>query len=134
MAAPYTTESEHGVAELLTGIVQDGRQLLTQQLTLFQVEIKNDFRRTLQAVMPMIFGVVVLAVAAPLLGLAAAYFLCWMWPAIPMWAALGGVAGGAVLCGIGLILWGKNQFDAFNPLPDKSLEGLKENIQWKTKT
>jgi len=134
MAAPYTTETEPGVAELLTGIVQDGRQLLTQQLTLFQVEIKNDFRRTIEAVLPMIVGAVILLVAAPLLGLAAAYFLCWMWPEIPMWAALGGIASGAVLCGIGLILWGKAQFDAFNPLPDKSLEGLKENIQWKTKT
>jgi len=134
MATPFTSDSEPGVAELLNGIVQDARQLLVQQLTLFQVEIKHDFHRTLKALMPMIFGVIVLLVTVPLLGLAAAYFLCWMWPDLPMWVALGGVAAGAVLCGAGLILWGKSQFDAFNPLPDQSLEGLKENIQWKTKT
>jgi hypothetical protein len=31
------------------------------------------------------------------------------------------------------IFWGKARFTAANPLPDKSLEGLKETLQWKTK-
>ena len=28
---------------------------------------------------------------------------------------------------------GKKKFESFNPLPDKSTEALKENLEWKTK-
>jgi len=53
---------------------------------------------------------------------------------LPTWGGFAIVGGALALLGGALILWGKKHFDAFNPLPDKTVEGLKENIQWKTKT
>jgi hypothetical protein len=57
-----------------------------------------------------------------------------LWPAaIPIWGGFGIVGGLVLLAGIGLLLYGKSRFDAFNPLPDQAVEALKETVQWKTK-
>ena len=42
-----------GMAPLISGIIQDAQTLLRQQLTLFQTEVKQDLRRTRDAVIPL---------------------------------------------------------------------------------
>jgi len=130
-----TTDPEApGLAPLISGIVQDAQSLLRQQLTLFQTEVKHDLTRTKDAVIPISIGVAVSAVTMILLCLTIVYALVWIWPQLPLFAAFGivtvilGIIGGA------LIYMGKAKFDSFNPLPEKTVEGLKENIQWTTKT
>jgi len=130
-----TTDPEApGLAPLISGIVQDAQSLLRQQLTLFQTEVKHDLTRTKDAVIPISIGVAVSAVTMILLCLTIVYALVWIWPQLPLFAAFGivtvilGIIGGA------LIYTGKAKFDSFNPLPEKTVEGLKENIQWTTKT
>jgi len=122
------------VSSLVAGIINDSRQLLVQQLKLFQVEFKNDVRRTIAAALPMIIGAVVCVMALFMFLHAAAYLLCYLVPDMPFWVsyAIVGAATGAI--GLGLALWGAVQFKSFNPLPDKSVEGLKETFQWKTKS
>ena len=44
MATQLESDSEVGVTTLISGIVQDARDLFVEQMTLFQVEIKNDHR------------------------------------------------------------------------------------------
>jgi len=133
MAIQLESESPPGVSNLVGGIIQDLRQLLVQQMTLFQVEVKNDVRRTIEACIPISVGAFVLLVAAVTLAVALSHLLCWLWPALPLWGGFGIVGACATLVGVALILIGKLKFDTFNPLPEKSLEGLKENMQWKTK-
>jgi len=133
MASQLESESPAGVSTLVGGIIQDLRQLLVQQMTLLQVEVKNDVRRTIEACIPIIFGVCILFVAAVILAAAASYLLCWLWPALPVWGGFGIIGVCTTLAGAALILIGKLRFNTFNPLPEKSLEGLKENMQWKTK-
>jgi len=135
METKYEAESEPAnVSSLVSGIIQDSRQLLSQQLLLFQVELKNDVRRTITAAVPMLIGVVICAMSLFMFLHAAAYFLCWLVPDMPYWIGYGIVAGAGALLGLGLALWGANKLRSFNPLPDKSVEGLKENFQWKTKS
>lgn len=122
-----------GLAPLVGGIVQDAQELLRQQLTLFQVEIKNDLRRTRDAAVPMIVGGVVAHVALVVLCAALALALNQLYQ-FPTWGGFVIVGGAVLVIGGVLVFWGKKQFDAFNPLPDKSVEALKETIQWKTKT
>lgn len=118
---------------LLRGIVHDAQNLVQQQLKLFQVEVKNDARRTIQAVIPIIVGAVVCLVAAIMLAIMAAQALVWVWPQLPTWGAYGIVGGVLATAGLAGVLAGKARFQTFNPLPDQTLEGLKENLQWKTK-
>ena len=132
--APEQTTNSPGLTPLITGIVNDAQALIRQQLALFQTEIRNDLRRTKEATIPIAIGGVVCLVAGIVLGFALAHLILYIWPQCPAFVAYGIV--GLLLAGVGgiLVYTGKSKFDAFNPLPEKAVEGLKENIQWKTKT
>jgi len=134
MSTHVDPDSDTRVSSLVSGILQDAKQLFIQQMTLFQVEIKNDVRRTITALIPMLAGVVVLFVAVLILAHSVAHFLSWYFIDLPLWGGLAIVGGVICLVGIGLLLWSKIALSNVNPLPEKSMEGLKENLQWKTKT
>jgi len=133
MASQVETETTGSMSSLMAGIIDDARQLLVQQLTLFQVEIKHDIRRALEVAIAMMAGMVTFFLAGLTLVFAAAFFLSWMWPQLPVWGGFAIVGVLMAVIGIGLVLWGKSKFETFNLLPRESVEGLKENLQWKTK-
>jgi len=132
MATDFETEQQP-VSSLLSGIVQDAKQLFTEQLRLFQVEMKNDLQRTIWALLPLAMGAVIALPGVLLLLFAAAHFVNWMVPDMPTWGGFAIVGGVVLVLGIGLIFWGKAKLSTINPMPDVALQGLKENLQWKTK-
>jgi uncharacterized membrane protein YqjE len=122
------------LTSVVTGIVHDAQDLVRQQLKLFQVEIRNDTRRTIAATVPMVIGGILCLVALIVLAVMAAHLISWAWPEhVPLWGGYAIVGGTFALVGVALVLWGKAKFSTFSPLPDQTMEGLKENIQWKTK-
>jgi uncharacterized protein YacL len=133
MALEQATSAAPGLTPLITGIVSDAQALLRQQLTLFQTEIKNDLRRTKEASIPLAIGGMVAHAGGIILGVAIAFFIVFLWPNCPYFVAFGIVGLILALVGGILIYTGKTRFDAFNPLPEQTVEGLKETIQWKTK-
>jgi len=126
-------ENHQSVTELVGGIVQDAQTLARQQLTLFQVEIKNDVRRTLNAVIPLICGLMVVFIGVIVGAFAVAHLLPAIWPSLPLWGALAIVGGGLLVIGLAATLIGRYLFSTFNPPPTETVQGLKENLQWKTK-
>lgn len=135
MAIQVESENGAGITTLVSGIINDGQELLKQQLQLFTVELKNDLKRTRDASIPLIIGGVIAALAAFFLLVTLALWLNWQWPnAIPIWGGFAILTGLFLIAGVVFIVMAKARFDAFNPLPDKSLQGLQENVQWKTKT
>src|SRR5262245_36165672 len=84
-----TDSSSLGLTPLVTGIVEDPQTLISQQLSLFQSEIKEDLGRAKTAAIPFFGGMAV--------GLLAGFFLCTMvvrlliyeWPNLPEWGANG---------------------------------------------
>jgi hypothetical protein len=75
-------------------------------------------------------GGLVLMLGGIFLGLMVVYFLAWMFPDLPLWGAFGIVGAGMAIIGVVLSMVGKDKFMSFNPLPDKSVEALKENLKW----
>jgi len=128
---PRPDRNGESVTRLLSGIVEDAQALIQQQLTLFQVELKNDLRRTRNAAIPLMVGVLVCGLAAIMLCAMVALLLDQVL-VLPWWAGFAGVGGVLMVVGGLMVFWGKTRFDAFNPLPDQTVEGIKENIQWKT--
>ena len=132
---PSQLEQESAsVTSVVSGIVHDAQDLVRQQLKLFQVEIRNDARRTIAATIPMVIGGLLALVALIILAVMAAHLISWAWPErIPLWGGFGIVGGALAALAMALVFWGKAQFSKFSPLPDQTMEGLKENLQWKTK-
>jgi len=133
MAPEQSKIGSPGITPLITGIVNDAQALIRQQLTLFQTELKNDLSRTKEATIPLAVGAIVLLVGGIFLCLAIAYLIVFLWPDCPYFVAFGIVGIALTIVGGVLAYTGKSKFDSFNPLPEKTVEGLKENIQWKTK-
>jgi uncharacterized membrane protein YqjE len=133
MQSQIEQETAPDTPSLLRGILHDAQTLVQQQLRLFQVEVKNDARRTVQAVIPIIVGGIIGLVACFILSIMAAEVLVWGWPALARWGAYGIVGGVLTILAIAGIWSGVAQFRRFSPLPDQTLEGLQENLQWKTK-
>jgi len=125
----YAPPDERSVTSLVSGIVNDAQVLMQQQLALFREEIRTDLRKTKEAVTALVAGVGVATLAVgPLVFMFVALLhelALWPW-----WASA--LTVGAVFAVIGgaLIAVGVQRFRSFNPLPDQSVEALKENLQW----
>jgi len=133
MQTHMETESQPGLTDLVSGIVQDAQHLMRQQLTLFQVEVKNDLHKTIAASVPMVAGAIVCLLGGIAATFALGYLLPTIWPNLPLWGSFAIVGGLWLALGATLLICGKLKFQAFNPLPEQTVEALKENIQWKTK-
>lgn len=122
------------VTTLVGGIVTDAQQLMTQQLALFRNEIKQDLNRSFQAGVVMGLGLTIALMGGVVLVLSLAYLLAWIWPDMALWVAH--LIVGVAVLGVGGVLFsvGKAKFDSFNPMPDKSIQAMQENVQWLTNT
>jgi len=134
MLTEERVESSAGLAPLVTGIIKDAQALFRQQLSLFQVELKNDLDRRKDAAIPFIIGGVVSLVAALVLSIMAAHLIVYLWPQLPLFAGFAIVGGVLGAIAIGLLILGKKRADSLRAIGEKAIQGLKENIQWTTKT
>jgi len=129
MATDLQTHNEPSLTNLVKGIIDDVQDLTKQQFALLKQEIKEDMSKSRKAAMPMIVGGVVAFIGVLLLGHGLALSLSWIFPGLHPAGAYGIV--GALILGVGIAMFfaGEKQFEKFNPLPDRSLEALKENVE-----
>ncbi len=130
MASDLHTQEEFSVTSLLKGIVSDAQELIQQQLALFRAEIKDDFRKTVGILIAIVSGAFMVAVGGALLCFMVVHLLNSVAPSLPLWGCFGIVGGGVALIG-GIVAYvAIAKFKTFNPLPDESVQALKENVQW----
>jgi hypothetical protein len=119
------------VTGLVAGIIDDAQKLIRQQLEMLKVEVKQDLHRTKRAAEFGALGIVLLTVGFLGLVAALAFFLNEHYQ-LSMWASCaitGGIflaVGGALAVTCYLIL------ERVSPLPEKTINALQENLQWKT--
>jgi hypothetical protein len=130
MANDLRTGNEPSLTGLVTGIINDGQELLKQQMALFKQEIKDDLRRTKEIALSLGAGIAILLVGGLLWCLMLVHLLAWLAPGLPLWCCYG-IIGLIFVAGGGALLYaGKRRMESFNPLPDQSVRALKENVQW----
>jgi uncharacterized membrane protein YqjE len=133
---PPVSSTPGSVAPLVTGIVDDLQELIKQNLTLFKVEVREDFKKTKEAAAALSVGVGLAVVGALHLTFMLVYLLWWAFdPArsasgLPLWVCFAIVGGVFLGVGAALTFRGKKKLDSFNPLPDQTADALKENVQW----
>jgi len=132
MATHIQSDSDVSLTSLVTGIVGDAQELMRQQLALFQTEIKEDLRKTTEAGSALGVGLAVTLVGSILLCFTLVYLLAWAFPQADLWVWFAVVGGVVTAVGAGLTWWAMAKFHSFNPLPDKTAQSIKENLEWKT--
>jgi len=124
------TDTEPSMTSLVKGIIDDVQTLTKQQFSLLKQELQEDFAKSREAATPMLIGIGILLMGALLLGFTLAHLLEWACrPQLPLWGAFGIVTVLMIGTGLALFFVGQKKFQAFNPLPDRTLEALKENVQ-----
>jgi len=115
------------LSELVSGILNDVQHLLKQQVDLIKSEFKADLRKTKQAAQCFGVGTILLSIGAVLLSIAGVYALE-AFAHLPLWACWLIVGGGLTVLGVVAMAVGKSILNSYNPLPDKSLNALQENV------
>jgi hypothetical protein len=121
--------NEPTVTELVSGIAEDAERLIRQQYQMLRAEIREDVRYTKTAIKYLGVGAIGALVGALFLLVALPLFLNWLFnlPSFAGWAIIGGAL---LILGAIALFAGKRIFERHNPLPNKTLNALEENLSW----
>jgi len=123
---------QQSLTELVSGIVSDAQQLFRQQIDMVKAEVKEDVRKTKQTALAFAAGGTLIALGVVLLAVSLVYLLNYLVPTLPLWACWAIVGGVITLLGAVACYVGTRVMASYNPLPDKSLNALQENVSWIT--
>ncbi|KAB8143915.1 phage holin family protein [Chloroflexia bacterium SDU3-3] len=123
------TEREPSVGTLVSSIVGDVQALARQEITLAREEIREELTTAKQAGIKLGIAAAVLGVGTLFLLIALAFGLnaLFSWPTWAGFTLVGVVA--AVVGGI-MLAAGQKQAKEVHPVPEKTIETLKENAEW----
>ena len=130
MIRELQTSPEPSVTGLVTGIVHDVQQLMQQQLALFKHEIKENLQRSKEAAVLMGLGIGIGSVGGLLLFFMLVYLLNWAFAGLALWVCYLIVGVLAAGIGGGLLFAAIRKLQSVSAVPEKSIEALKENVQW----
>ena len=122
-------ERESSVATLLSGIVGDAQTLVRQEIALARQEMREELANAKDAGIKLSIAGAVLAVGGLLLVLTLAQALAdlFNWP---VWAGYGIVGVALTIIGFILLSAAQKNMKEINPIPEKTVETLKENVEW----
>jgi len=124
---PYN--SEPTLAQLLSGLVSDAKQLLRQEVALAKHEIQEEVRKTKVAALSLGVGIGIAALGGLLLIIMLVHLLNALTD-LPLWACYAIVGGICALVGVVLFYMGKNQIARVGIVPQQTVETMRENAQW----
>jgi hypothetical protein len=130
---PPESTADGTMRQLVTGILDDVQKLVHQQTDMLKAELHDDFRQCKRATEFGGLGIVLLTVGILGLITALANFLHEFFQ-LSMWVSWAITSGTLLVLGIALARVSYILLERFNPIPRKTLQALRENLQWKTKS
>jgi uncharacterized membrane protein len=136
MAVQVPATSEPGFTTLVREIVNDVEELIKAQLRFARAEVKEDLRKSKEAIALLAAGAGSAFIGVLFLAFALVYLLHWLTEpsgvelaSLPLWSCYAIIAVVFLIAGTGLCLLGKK---LFTPLPEQTAQTLKENVEWIT--
>ncbi len=122
-------QTENSFANLLSGALNDARDLLRQEIALARFEIREEISRAVSATIALAAGAVVLLVAAlfVLTGCARGFARLVHWP---IWAGFFVVGGVLLVIGLVAVMIGASRMKQLRAVPPQTAETIKEDVQW----
>ena len=121
--------SRYGILNLVTGILDDIKALLRQEVQLLKDEVKLEVSKAGRAASGFGIGVVLAAVGALFLLLMLVHGLH-EWTNLPLWACYGLVGGLLAGIGIFLVVRARALAGSVQATPRRTIYAMKENVQW----
>lgn len=120
-------DSEASLGELVSGMTADLSVLIHKEIDLAKLELKEQVQRSARAG-GMLGGAGFAGyMALILLSFAAAWALA---VAIPIWAGFLIMGGLYAVGAAALLLRGRREMKAVHPVPEQTIDTLKEDVQW----
>jgi len=132
MATDVSPQTEPSMSRLVSGIIDDTQRLLTQHAQLLKADIRKDLREAKETGLALGLAGVLLGLGGLLLLIMLALLLNWLWPQLPLWGSFAIVGGPVTAIGAAAFFYGREKLEHLNPLPENSVEAVKEDLQWKT--
>jgi hypothetical protein len=118
-----------GMLDLVRGILEDGRSLLSKELLAAKLEIKEEIAKTGQATILLAAGAFIFAIGVIMLSAMVAFLLD-RYSILPLWASFG-VVGVIYLIAAGILLvLGKRKLGEIDAFPRDSVQGAKEDVRY----
>jgi hypothetical protein len=124
---PYREEPT--LAQLVTDLVQDTKDLLRHEAVLAKCEISAELHKTRVALVVLGAGVVIVSVGGLLL-IAMLVHLLHTRTGLPLWTCFGMVGCLLAIVGIVMINGGKRIISRVNVIPSQTIGTMKENLRW----
>ena len=118
---------------LINGIIEDAQKLIHQQLSLFQAEMRADLHRGKDAAFYTVLGLTATLLAGFFVLMSLGQFVVWAWPEVPSFAVYGAIGLIMAFAGVPLLVTGMTRADSLTNVAEKSVEALKENVEWTTR-
>jgi len=121
--------SKPAIGSLVSGIINDAKDLFSQELRLAKKEFSEEIKKTTSAISAIAAGLFVLAVGVGLLLLMAVH-LIEATTEIPLWGCYGIVGVVVAIIGIICLMVGKNRTRDVDFKPEETARAVKEDIGW----
>ncbi len=125
----FERERDASVSQLLSGIVGDAQTLVRQEIALARQEIREEISEAKSAGIKFGIAGAVLAIGGLLLVLTLAQGIADLFD-WPTWAGYGLVGVVLAVAGYVLLSSAQKQIKNVNPVPEKTVETMKENVEW----
>jgi len=139
METQVPASTEPSVSRLVKGIVDDIGDLIKHQIQFAKKEVQNDLHKSMQAIVALAIGAGAVFLGILFAGFMLVHLLHWLTTppvadaaALPLWSCYAIVGFLCLGSGAALIQAGRKKFGSFNPLPDQTVQTMKENVQWIT--
>ncbi len=118
---------DRSVSDVVQDILRNVQEILRSEVRLAKAEIRHEVTQAAASALWVTVGVVAVLSAWMFLLWTAAYALATL---LPMWAATLVIAAAMAGAGSVLIAAGLRRFTHITPMPERTIESLKENLEW----
>jgi Putative Actinobacterial Holin-X, holin superfamily III len=129
METRFQSTRNGSLPDLVTGIIDDVRTLIRQEVALGRAEMLKELNKTKQAAMAVGAGIAVAAVGVLFL-LLLLVNLIHEAGGLPLWGSDAIVGGVLVVFGCIVYFVGKRRASEVHLVPRQTIESIKENVQW----
>jgi len=132
MATDVMQNNEPSVTRLVSGIIDDTQNLLKQQADLLKADLRQEINDAKKVGLSMAVAGALLGTGGLLLSFMLVHLLSWAFPELPLWGGYAIVGGLFTAGGLAMFFAAREKLDKMPPPGEQTVEGLKENLQWKT--